>query len=269
MSQLETVIYLDPFLQDTLHSLQAKDVFWQGKDVAFLRNILHAEWRSAGVWRLMAEDPSSDRAMQASQTWSEVIARRIRSAVEDSRRTFLIDQQMQSNAGEITQAGIQISGLNDARVALRIWKTKVQQLPANQPLNASERWYVLSLVAGQAKFTPVWTSLLGNQPTQAAGAGEFIAWADQIETLLDETIAQAQQRLEALSQEREKLAQEYATVADSSLGLSPNLEIQTLVSLPPRAVRLTSANILVGSVIGLLVWALLQLFRISDRVEHN
>ena len=57
MSQLETVIYLDTFMDATLDRLRKQDPYWDNMDANQLFNILEADWRTAGVWSLIATHP--------------------------------------------------------------------------------------------------------------------------------------------------------------------------------------------------------------------
>ena len=65
MSQLNSAILMDSYLEATLDKLRQADPYWQTVDVAQLRGMLEIEWRSSGTWSLIANHPNSHFAQQA------------------------------------------------------------------------------------------------------------------------------------------------------------------------------------------------------------
>ncbi len=54
MAQLETVIFLEPIISETLTKLKDLDPYWQSYSAAQIKDLFEADWRSAGVWSLVA-----------------------------------------------------------------------------------------------------------------------------------------------------------------------------------------------------------------------
>ena len=72
MSQLETIIYTNQFIDPTLDLLRTEDPYWQAIDREELRSMLSVGWRTTGLWDLKAEHREALRATQAAESWSKV-----------------------------------------------------------------------------------------------------------------------------------------------------------------------------------------------------
>jgi len=265
MSQLQAVIFLDAILESTLSELRKVDPYWDGINVDQIRQMLEAEWRSAGAWSLIATHPDSAQAEQAVDVWSAVIQEQISRAIQSGRDTFMIDQRLDAIAKEELRAKIQRLELLDAKTTLLAWDSSSKDFPTDQPLNAVERWHVLSQVTRLAQFTPEWLAVLENQPSVSSPPGDYQDWISQVKSLIDAELISTQKRLEFLESERIQLTRLFSEMSKKSLGLSPNIEIEGIERLLTKVVRPTSLFILIGGTIGLLIWALTQLVMITNK----
>lgn len=265
MYQLETAIYRDPLIQTTLEHLRALDPYWGNVDATQLRQMLDAEWRTAGRWRLIARYSDRDHAIQAVQVWSEQSALQVKEAVSSARKAFMIDQQLLVAAQELQDARLREQSLMQAQQALRDWRTKAASLPQDHPLPPELRWRVYALTTAYAQENPAWQALLERQPAFDAPAQDYIQWVEL-------ALGQYQAELEILpgqiswlETQYEQLKQQYQTEAENSLGLSPNLEVEELGELQEQLVRPASTLALVGGLIGLLVWLFIEALRVRSK----
>lgn len=265
MYQLETAIYRDPLIQTTLEHLRALDPYWNNVDAVQLRQMLDAEWRTAGRWRLIARYSDRDHAIQAVQVWSEQSALQVKEAVSSARKAFMIDQQLLVAAQELQEARLREQSLRLAQQALRDWRTEAVALPQERPLPPDMRWRVYALTTAYAQEDSAWQALLERQPAPNAPAKDYIEWAEQ-------ALGQYQAELEILpgqiswlEAQYEQLKEQYQTEADKSLGLSPNLEVEGLGELQEQVVRPASTLALVGGLIGLLAWLFIEALRVRSK----
>ncbi len=265
MSQLESAIFLDAFLQSTLQELRQRDAYWHDKDIDMLQDMLEAEWRSAGTWSLVARDPDAQRAAQAAEAWSKVSVQRVQEAVHSARDTFILDQELQSIADQKTAASTRIHALFSTRQALLEQSAQIQASPLDKPLEPVDRWQILSLAGSLAQFTPAWLEILDSQPDPDAPAADYIPWIDKVTAHIQSEIFLLQKQFTSLEQDRQHLSEQYAEASDRSLGLSPNLEVQGLKQLAPEPVRPTGLLIILGGLTGLLIWGLSRLVIITTR----
>ena len=73
LEQLDVFIFSDPVIGKALESLRAQDPYWETVDLDGLRSSLHAYWRSAGKWRLVAEAPNPEQAARMVRAWEDAV----------------------------------------------------------------------------------------------------------------------------------------------------------------------------------------------------
>jgi hypothetical protein len=263
MSELESAIYLDEILQETLEKLREDEPYWQQVDIQELRNILGAEWRSAGTWSLVAEASNPERAEQAVRAWSKIAVIRVEDAVQSAQQTAMIDEELQSVIDELLQVRTRKETLKTSQDALKEWADIAQGPAKNEPLDPIERWKVKSIAAGAAQFTPIWMALLDEQPDENAPLKAYIEWIDKISSTIDNELFLLEPRSKRLNADRSQLESQYSQVSKSSLGLSPNIVIEGFQNIPPKRLKPTGNLVLIGGIIGLSSWILLQLVIIS------
>jgi len=262
MSQLEAAIYLDRFVQPALERLRALDPYWNSVNQDQFRRMLDSEWRSTGNWDLIANHSIKQRARQAATAWSEVVVEQVGLAVEAARQTFMIDQELQAVQNAKLAADLRIHDLQATQQALQDWRSEAGAL-ADKPLTLQQRWRLLALVSSPASFTPAWTALLDAQPAADAPPAAYLNWIDQIEPLLETEIAALQDQVSQLSTRQSELTRQFTAASQDSLSFSPNIEIERKQDLNVRQIRPSSTFILVGGLIGVLTWLLIQLIIIS------
>jgi len=262
MSQLEAAIFLDRFIQPALERLRLMDPYWNSVSLDQFRRMLDSEWRSTGNWDLIANHSIKQHARQAATAWSEVVVEQVDLAVEAARRTFMVDQELQAVQNAKLQADLRIRDLQATQAALQDWRSEAGSLP-DEPLAHQQRWRLLALVSSPASFTPAWTALLDAQPAAEALPAEYMNWIDQIEPLLEIEIAALQDQVDLLSTRQTELTRQFTAASQESLSFSPNIEIERKQDLSVRQIRPSSTFILVGGLMGVLIWLLSQLIIIS------
>lgn len=263
MAQLEALIFLDEILRQTLRELNRVDPAWQGVSTFDLRLMLRADWRSAGAWSLVAQSPERDRADQAVQTWSRVAVERVEGAVLAAQQAILLDQQLQTLADEQERTQARLQQLNGGQAGLRLKLEALLAEESSAPLELVESWETLGLVSGLADFSVLWQSTLAAQPAQPATAEELRQWLALVDQVIIQERRSLLERAGQIEAERLRLVDEYARQMNLSLGLSPNLEIQNLESLPLESLRPTGALVGVGGLVGLLAWLYAAFWEVS------
>lgn len=265
MSQLETAIFLEPIIDETLSGLKALDPYWQDYTKDQVLEMLDADWRSAGVWSLAAYHRQPLRAEQAARVWRKSALSHVDRAILAARDTFLVDQELQANADAILAAEMRMELLTEARSALTTWMEQAQMLPQDQPLTQAERWRLNALAIHPAAYSAGWNALLDSQPTENEPRSTSIQWVAQIIALIDEEGPQLTQQIASLQAERPELTQKYTETLNTSLSLSPALTLEGVDELPAEAVRFPGLLILIGGTCGLLGWSIQQLVRINRK----
>lgn len=260
MSQLESVIYTDAIINDTAVILSQDHA---PIDEQALLEMLGAEWRSAGVWSLTASSPDHQLATLAAQTWGQVAVKHVEAAVAAAQETFMIDQQLAAAAQTYRQARQRQTALQVARQNLLTWNEQNASTASTTPLPQAQRWDLISQAASLARFNPAWQDLLATQPGPDAAAADYLVWNTQVIGLIDAELDQGRQQLRDLEKTQDDLAVQYAAASSRSLGLSPNLEIESISRPSSEQIHPTSVLILLGGVTGLLAWLFTQVAVIS------
>lgn len=260
MSELESMIYLEEVLAETLERLQQVDPAWQGMSVLDLRQMLRADWRSAGTWSFVAEGKNRTLTAQAAEVWTQVVIEQVENAIQAAQQTILTDQALETAAREQMQIQRRRQQLLSGQERLQDWRESVAGQAIDQPLLSADRWKVLAIVSGLATFTPAWQKVLAEAPAPQSSGQTYQQWIDQVIEIIGEENEALAEALGQIEVSRSQLMQDYAAQAKASLGLSPNLQVQGMVSPagPDQAaietLRPTGTLVLVGGILGMLAW---------------
>lgn len=267
MNELNTFLSMDDLLQEALLELQAQDTYWDSVDVSEIRDLLDTDWRTAGEWSLSVSHPDQARAEQALEVWSDVAVERARSAVSSARSTIVIDQELEQAVEELFAARQRQQALGASQTNLQDWLEQSAGSPPDQPLPPIERWRVFSAATSLALDDPAWRAILESQPAADAPPEAYRSWIAQVLLQIDLELADLPRHIAMLEEERAVLEEKYSSESANSLSLSPNLEIEQFGPVSSQIVRPATTLVLVGGFIGLLSWLLIELVRITRRVQ--
>lgn len=266
MASLNSLVFMDSVINETLERLQMLDGYWTDVAPQQLAGMLHIYWRNAGKWELVAESDNPLRASQAVVVWQDVVVERVNHAVKHSQDTMVLDRQLQSINATQTQVISRTAELNQIRETLNAWQTNTSQYPTDQPLGTTERWALLSLLTN-ANLSAAWEPLLATFPPEETPLREYSDWIEKIRASLDMEISIMQTQIDSLETEKQAIAAQYAEASQKSLGLSPELVVDNITDAQPiqNVVRPTGLLMLIGSLFGLITWAIVWLVNISLR----
>jgi hypothetical protein len=267
MANLNSLIYMDEIIDETLARLQRTDLYWKDVSRDELVGMLHAYWRNAGKWRLVAEMNDAEHASQAVSVWHDVVISRVHKAVLASRDVMALDLQLKSTVSAHTQALARQSALIQNRDSLEALRKEIIQNP-EAPVEDADRWLMLYLIA-DARFAPALKQLEANFPPSGAGVDQHLDWIDQALRSLDQEIQVSGSQAEEFEKRMAQMQTRYSEASQDSLGLSANLQVDKITDDLPRSsiVRPTSLFILIGGLLGLIAGVALWLVRISLHAE--
>ena len=264
MANLNSLIFMDDVIDETLNQLRQKDSYWQSVDRDELAGNLHAYWRNAGKWRLVAENIDPQYAIQAITVWQDVVVNKVYDAITASHETLETDRQLQSIVTAKTQALEKSASLAQIEDALIEWQQSISQLPVETSIEDTER-EVLFIIANHPELGPSIQSVLEVFPNADASNSQYHAWLDKLFIALALENQILQEQIETLETERQKLAENYAETSQRSLGLSPDLIVDRITDDQPEQniKRPTSLLILIGGLLGLITWVFIWLAKVS------
>jgi hypothetical protein len=258
------VIFLDDILEDTLERLEEKDVYWKSITIDELRGMLYTNWRSVGKWSMVAEAETARDAQQAVNIWSQVIDERLGAAINAARRTFRTDDAIKIVTEELLQNEGRLTELVAIEGDLQEWMKSLSELPQDLPIEPALRLELIVLISQVASFTPTWNAILGEQPSQGALPQAYMDWIDKSLAYLQNDITTIEENIASLQPVQTRLEEQYSEAADRSLGLSPNLEVESVERGPIERARPTGLLTLISGFIGLCLWLLFKLIRITN-----
>lgn len=263
LEQLDVFILSDRVLDETLERLRAQDSGWSTVSRQELRASLHAYWRSAGQWRLVAEMGQAHAAEQASRAWREAVLESTALAVAASASMEDINHRYQEVVKLEATTAVRLTELEETRQALQAWSAAAQKGNLTVPLDTLQRWRLLTLAARVVEPNPVEQSLLESLPPLEASLESYLPWVNQLQIALDQALSILQSQQADLAQQREALTRSWTEAFHASGGLSKHLMVEALPAAdrPAEPVRTPATGALLGGVVGVLGWMLLWLAR--------
>jgi len=257
LETLDVYILSDGVLDETLARLARQGTAWEGIGRGELREQLHAYWRNAGQWRLVAEAHSPEEADLLVKTWKEVILEQVIAATGQAANMLFLTHQHQQTAQAEAAVQVRSLELTSARAALQTWLAN----PPQAPLTDLERWRLLSLAASVANLNPAGEALLASAPSPGSPGAAYIPWIEQVLQTLENEAATLQNQLAALASQRHSIQQSWTEASRASHGLSAYLLVTELpaANQPAQPVRRASAAALIGGIVGVLAWSLFWL----------
>jgi hypothetical protein len=268
MSSLNSVIYMDSILDETLSRLRLVDPYWQSVSRQDLALMLHVYWRNAGKWRLVAEHDDSVRAAQAVVAWQDVVVEQVHAAVAQAQSALLLSDELKATMDEKARAVSQLAAYAQIQDDLQTWQAASADRPADEVLAESERLLLQQSLIQTSQGT-VWQALLETFPVPGSSNDAYVAWIERVMPLLDASIQGSQGWVDALEQRQPELKAQYIDASNGSLGLSAELLVQKISDrkLEQTTVRPTGVAILVGAGVGLILWALIWLVAPALRMK--
>ena len=263
MASLNSLIFTDSVIDETLIQLQAIDEYWSNYNQRKLARMLHAYWRNAGKWRLVAESDDAHRAAEAVTVWQDVVVRDANIAIGHSKDAMALDRQLQAVINSQAQSQARLAELSKLSNLLQIWCSDFSETAAQTP-DTNQIWTIHNYLAN-AFSDEFWSLLLDEFPAQDAPQQEYFLWLDRASKYLDVETQIQQAQIDALEESKQSLITQYEAASQKSQGLSVDLLVDKITDDEPEQsiVRPTGQLMLIGSILGLIVWAYLFMARIG------
>lgn len=268
MANLNTLILTDEVIDASLAELQNLDPYWHGLTRPELRAMLHAYWRNAGKWHLVAENRNSRRAIQMVSVWQQVVLERVNRALHEAQTMIRLDQQMQALAAQQALASARLAELQRSLQTLQAQQESLSTSPPTQMLEQNQRWSIWQNLV-QAELGAAWLDPAEKFPAMEEPVEKYGPWMEQAKLLLESEITSLNTQVEALQKEQITLSSEYELSLHNNLGLSADLQVDSVTTDPPQItmVRPTGLLMLVGGLLGLGSWLAQWAIRITQQAR--
>ena len=258
MANLNALITSEGVFSLTLDALKAENNLWDSYTTEDLANILHAKWRNAGKWFLVAESDDSKLSTQAVLAWHDIVLVTVRSAISQAQTAYTIDIQIKSLSEEIAHLQATTASLEQTLTQFQNLQEEINNLNADAP-TPPELTETINALATTLPQDASWSSIISSQPTENADAETTQNWVNQVITALTLNISNYQAQINTLNEELQSLSAAYAEASNKSYGLSPNLQVEKISSFTPKETMLrpTGFLVLIGGILGFFAWLLL------------
>jgi hypothetical protein len=196
------------------------------------------------------------------------ILMRYQVASQAAGRLLGLDHQVAATAQAEADLLMERSRLEQIDQGLSRLRESIQALPAGESSTIPDlRAQLLALMATSLDNSPPEQVLIDQLPPAGSLNSAYLVWIENAQPRIQAGILVNQEQSVALASERERLATAYQLASDQSRGLSATLEIAPLFEgiWQVQAIRSTSLVVLVGGLIGILVWGGYWTFRLARR----
>ncbi len=226
LSQVESIARSEQVANETLANLRDLNPYWENITPQEFQRLEDLDWWDMGTWRLTISESDPDRAEQAVQEWSSVFVDQVSNLVSKAKSAFELDGKLRALNHQQVQLETEISEFTIIEEKLRDFRSDIQGMEEDQPLEPLLRWQLWGLAAGFADFTPMWTEVLEGFPDAEQTNSAYIGWIDDLLPVLSTEKEIKQDSLYILEEEEDSLTDQFVEEIQKSSGLSPNLTIE-------------------------------------------
>jgi hypothetical protein len=265
MSSLNTLIFRDSVINETLAKLKEIDPYWESVTGTELAESLHVYWRNAGKWRLVAENTDPRRATEAVTVWQDVVVEQVHQAVLESQQAMVYDLQLRALEEQKNQVLLKIEEVKHSRSSIQDWVSVNKPGTISSPVLPASHWQLWRLA--QMDLGPGWNLILDTFPLERAAYSDYLQWIDKAVPYLDQETTALGRQIAGLEDELKSTADQFARAAQKSLGLSATLDVDKVSELRAQEMitRPTGLLMLIGSLIGMFTWLAIWISQISLR----
>jgi hypothetical protein len=177
-----------------------------------------------------------------------------------------LDRQLQATSTAQTQAQTRMAELTKLRDLLQTWRTDISETAHQKP--DVDQYLAIHNYLTTAAADEFWSLLLQEFPTQDAPQQAYALWLDRVDGYLDVETQIQQTQIDTLEESRQRLTDQYEVASQKSQGLSADLLVDKITDDEPEQsiVRPTGQLMLIGSILGLILWTYLLIARIGLRI---
>jgi hypothetical protein len=265
MSSLNTLIFMDSVIGETLDRLKEIDPYWQRITSTELAESLHVYWRNAGKWRLVAENTDPRRATEAVTVWQDVVVDHVHQAVLDSQQALILDLQLRALEEQQSQINVSAETIKHVRDLMQSWIKETNVSTSSSPISSTSRWQLWQLA--QLDVGPGWKLILQAFPSEGQPHKAYVDWVGKAGPVMEQSIEALEIQSDELENESKVTASQYSEASQKSHGLSPTLDVDKVSDLRAQETvnRPTGIMMLVGSVIGFFACMTIWISQISLR----
>ncbi len=261
LEQLDALAFASDITQETLLRLQEMDPYWKKVSIEEFSTTLNTLWRTTGLWRFAADGNTPVHARQAAQVWTDVFLEKYQAANQAANQLVTLESKLESLILAQAQARQRLSDLRSVRNALLSYQEQFSQSSNSAAPDQATQIRLWSLASYAAGYDPAWQELLAAFPSPQSDLQQYQQWIGHTLIFLETQIEAAKMAIADLEPEIKTITKSYQQASGESRGLSATIFASPAGNTSPEvaSLRPTSLFVLVGGILGLLVWGLIWL----------
>lgn len=262
MASLNTLVFMDPVLDDTLTHLRALDPYWRDVDRDELADMLGVYWRNAGKWRLVARHETPMYATQAVILWQDAVIETVHKAVASAQYALEIDEQRKAIAAARADLAERAALLSSLRRSVIEQQLYLGYADTNAELEEDHRSALIQSLL-PAEDLGLSSGIESESPPPGAPVSAYRAWLAEFRDPVSKQLSAVRIQADYHQRRQAELSQQFTRAMRGSLGLSAELLVQKISDrrLDAGVVRPTGVSVLVGAGLGFLIWVFVWLIR--------
>lgn len=267
MLQLSILVLSDPFMEETINRLREQNPDWSSISPQDLREMLSANWRNAGVWRLAANGRTSQMASEAVETWRDVIIDLTRQSIASSRDLFRLELALRALNDQLVEIQLQHAALEAIKVDLAGIQENFISRPGDETLPEMDRRELFSIANQMAGLIPGENVILNSFPQEDMSVSEYIAWLEMANIVLERELKSIGLSTSSLEEEILETRSEWEENLINGSGLSATLNIENRKKGDIQVDELYSYSLaaMIGALLGLFAWIMVFLVRVTRK----
>jgi hypothetical protein len=254
-------------MTETLDRLREIDPYWDSVDIQELRQMLSADWRNAGLWLLSAEVDTESRAVDAVETWRDVIINLTEETIANSQSLFELELALRSLNDQLVEDQLQITLLMETSETLVGLRGQLQPLDENAVPSEEYHQELLMAHKQMTQLLPGEYQASSNFPEANSTVDKYFEWIDPTIFLAENHILSLQIKNEIIKQEIQDVTALWEAGLQGGQGLSATLNIENRQNSETevRQIRPYGLTAIIGSLVGLLLWVGLFILQITRK----
>ena len=215
---------------------------------------------------LVADGDNPQRASQAVSAWHDSVVAEIQMATQQAQNTFVYDTHLKALSSRQVEYESKIVDIQNFQVKLEILQGELTDWSSlTEDAQKQVEWELGQLISkSSADFT--WLTQFREIPPVNPLTDRFQDWLKQVNYAAELEAQYLNYQLDAVNEQVEQASDKYQIASNKSFGLSSNLVVEQLHDKPPDLYPLRPSGllILIGGLIGFLLWTALSLLKITQ-----
>jgi hypothetical protein len=269
LSQFEAVASSDETAELVLQSLEDQQADPGNLTADGFQKQSSLAWYDAGRWKLSYRSQDSEFALQAVQTWRDVVQEQISQYLIQAEQAYALDGDLRALDGEIAALQTRVLKLENLEDVLGEFTRNLEAQPSGSSLQSDPRQDLLTAVRSSAAQESFGALILADFPPEGASVSTYLGWIQQAEESARTQREHSQNLIQDLEEQSDRVRHQYLDKVKSARGFSPALVVEELDPEPQLHTSYPDGLVILASgLIGVLLYLIYTFSKASFRDEQ-